>query len=60
MKRFALGLLLGLAFGFAVSAAAANVIGDNGYLMGWDVTVDGETVCSDPYVWVSTSEIECD
>jgi hypothetical protein len=38
---------------------AAALVGDNGYLIGWDVTIDGETVCSDPFVWTSTHEIDC-
>jgi hypothetical protein len=38
----------------------AKVVGDNGYLMGWDITKEGETICSDPYVWVDQHEVECD
>lgn len=37
-----------------------RVIGGNGYLMGYDVVVNGETICSDPFVWTVTKEIECD
>ncbi len=60
MKRFICGLIVGLCLGVAISAAAAKIVGDTGYLFGWDVTVGGETVCSDPYIWTSTHEIECD
>ena len=38
---------------------AAKMVGDDGYLMGYDVTVDGENVCSDPWVSVGSREIEC-
>lgn len=54
------GVLLGLAIGFALPAAAANMVGANGYLIGWDVVFDGETICGDPYVWIGTREIECE
>ncbi len=52
--------LAGLLVGGSLSAAAAKVLGDNGYLSGWDVISDDEVICSDPYVWTSTREIECD
>ncbi len=60
MKRFGIGLLLGLCLGIAATASAAKLVGESGYLMGWDITIDGETVCSDPYVWPGINEIECD
>lgn len=65
-RSFWLGLGLGLSLGLGVSVAAASALrptmtGSNGYLMRWDVVnEDGDTVCSDPYVWIATREIECD
>jgi len=59
-KQFAAGLAVGLVLGMTVSAWAAQVVGRNGYLLGWEVTLEGDTVCTDPYVWVSLREIECD
>lgn len=60
MKRFIAGALFGLFLGVTVTAAAAQIVGNNGYLIGWDVEINGEVVCRDPYVWVSTKEIDCD
>ena len=73
---FLIGLSLGIALTLAPStkatnshrpikknahASAARIIGGNGYLTGYDVQdSEGETICSDPYVWVGTKEIECD
>ncbi len=40
---------------------AARVVGEDGYLLGWDVIdQNSDRVCSDPFVWTSTREIECD
>jgi len=36
-------------------------VGGDGYLLTWDITnQDGETLCSDPFVWTGTKEIECE
>lgn len=59
-KAFVVGFFAGVICTIAVAASAAKMVGDSGYLMGWDVTVDGEEVCSDPYIWTATMEIECD
>ncbi len=58
--QFLSGVIVGLVLGSAIAALAAQVVGSNGYLNGWDVTRDGETICSDPYVYVGSREIECD
>lgn len=60
MRRFVTGLTLGVFLGAATTALAAQVVGSSGYLMGWEVKVNGEEVCDDPYVWPGTKEIECD
>ena len=60
MGRFLSGAVIGLVLGVAGSAVAAKMVGDNGYLMGWEVKVDGEVVCSDPFVWPTIREIECE
>jgi hypothetical protein len=60
MKRYLTGFLAGLLFGVAASAYAARLVGGDGYLSGWEVHVDGEEVCSDPYIHVGSREIECD
>ena len=60
MKKFFAGVLFGVLLGVLGTAAAAKLLGDDGYLSGWEITQDGETICSDPYVWTSIHEIECD
>jgi hypothetical protein len=60
MGKFSAGLCLGLILGGALSAFAAVIAGDNGYAMGWSVMKDGEEICSGPYIWTGTKEIECD
>ena len=53
-------LVIGIMIGAAGSAYAAKMVGGNGYLIGWDVTLDGDVICSSPYIWTSTREIDCD
>jgi hypothetical protein len=60
MRTFMAGFIAGAVTAFAASALAAQIVGGNGYLNGWEITKDGETICDDPYVWVGTREIECD
>ncbi len=60
MKRFAFGLAVGFLMGITgVGLAAVKVAGDDDYLKGWEVVVKGKKVCVDPYVRVSSKEIEC-
>lgn len=52
--------VMGIMVGAAGSVYAARMVGGNGYLIGWDVTVDGDVICSSPYIWSSIREIDCD
>ena len=60
MRNFVCGRIFGIVVAMATVTYAASLVGDNGWLMGWDVTINGDLVCSDPYVWSSVREIECD
>ena len=60
MAKFVFGLIAGLIIGVAGSGSAQTLVGDMGYLFGWDVTYNGETICSDPFIWTGVNEIECD
>ena len=65
---FLMGLVVGISLGFLVFSSSevnssttpvAKVVGETGYLIGWDVVYDGEVICSDPYAWTATKELEC-
>lgn len=60
MKNFIIGLIVGLLFtSVALTAAAVKVSGNDDYLKGWEVVVNGKKACVDPYVRVTSKEIEC-
>src|SRR5689334_704145 len=41
MARFVLGVVVGLALGLGGTAMAANIVGGDSFLSGWDVTKNG-------------------
>ena len=59
MRNFVCGLIIGIAISTVTAAYGAQIVGDSGWLFGWDVTVNGNTVCSDPFIWAGIREIEC-
>lgn len=60
MKQFALGLAFGFLLGLTgAGLAAVKVAGDDDYLKGWEVVVKGKKACTDPFVRVTSKEIEC-
>jgi hypothetical protein len=58
-KSLLIGFILGILSATSSAVFAVKVLG-NGYLMGWEVTYKGRTICDDPYIWSGTREIECD
>ena len=60
-RKFIAGIGVGLALGTAATATAAQMVGDSGYLFGYTVTIGGEAICYDPWIWTGgINEIECD
>lgn len=53
-----IAFITGALFGFALASTAEAA--RDGWLWGWTVTVGNSTVCTEPYVWAVTREIECD
>jgi hypothetical protein len=60
MRKYLVGFAMGVALGTVAPVAAANIVGNTGYLSGWTVTKNGREICYMPYVWTSVKEIECD
>lgn len=60
MKGFLLGLTIGTLSTIGITAFATQTVIDDGYILGWDVVKDGNTICSDPFIWTATREVECD
>jgi hypothetical protein len=61
MKKYVIGLTVGLGLGIAMSVLAGtpSFNGDNGDLWGWKVIVKHRTACESPVVRVAEREIEC-
>lgn len=60
MIKLTTGLVLGFVLGAGLTATyAASVFSGAGFLVGWDVLVEGDLVCSDPFIYPATHEIEC-
>ena len=60
MKKIVLGAVVGFLLGSAVTVVAnIRVVGVVGYLFGWDVKINGNKLCSDPWVDGTFREIEC-
>ena len=59
MRNFIFGLILGVGLATISTAYAISTL-KTGYFFGWEVTQDGNVVCSDPFIWPGVREIECD
>lgn len=59
MRKFFVGMVAGAAIACTAPLAAQKMVGRDGYLLGWTVNKDGEEVCSDPWIWTGTMEIDC-
>lgn len=60
MRNFTLGLVAGVLIGAPGLVIAAEVVGENGYLRGWEVvTSSGSTICDTPYARPRLRQIEC-
>ena len=60
MKRFVLGIVVGLLLGSSVVAGYAATTCGSGVLKGWTVRNIGKKVCDDPAVNADMREIYCD
>ena len=60
LKHVLIAYFIGVLTAGTSAAIAAKMVGGNGSLMGWEVTINGKSICDDPYIWSSTHEIECD
>lgn len=60
MKRFVLGVFVGLVLGAAGSALATAVSDEDGYLYEWNVMKNGELICQAPFASHQTQELRCD
>jgi hypothetical protein len=58
MARF-VGVAVGLAPGLGGTAKAANIVGGDSFLSGWDVGKNGEVVCKDPWAVTANKLIDC-
>lgn len=59
MRKFFLGVAVGVVVSATTPLIAAQITGGAGYLIGWRVFTKGNTLCHDPFIWTATKEIEC-